>query len=46
VNEKIWAKFRQEGIRIPYPHRHHVFDDTSGEMSVSLEERGEDVTEG
>jgi small-conductance mechanosensitive channel len=39
VNEKIWAKFRREGIRIPYPHRHHVFDDTSGEMDVSVERR-------
>jgi len=39
VNEKIWSKFRREGIRIPYPHRHHVFDDTSGEMDVSVERR-------
>ncbi|MCX2818829.1 mechanosensitive ion channel family protein [Haladaptatus sp. F3-133] len=44
VNEKIWAKFRQEGIRIPYPHRHHVFDDTTGELDVSLD--GQEETEG
>lgn len=37
VNEKVWTKFQQDGIRIPYPHRHHVFDDTSGEVNVSLE---------
>ncbi|MFP4175099.1 MAG: mechanosensitive ion channel family protein, partial [Halobacteriales archaeon] len=46
VNEKVWNKFRREGIRIPYPHRHHVFDDTSGEMDVSLERRDEDKTGG
>ena len=43
VNEKVWNKFRSEGIRIPYPHRHHVFDDTSGEMDVSLVERNEEA---
>lgn len=36
VNEKVWSKFNREGIRIPYPHRHHVFDDTSGELGVSF----------
>lgn len=36
VNESVWGKFRAEGIRIPYPHRHHVFDDTSGEVNVSV----------
>ena len=42
VNEKIWGKFRREGIRIPYPHRHHIFDDTSGEMNVSVDEGRDD----
>jgi len=37
VNEKVWSKFNREGIRIPYPHRHHVFDDTSGDLGVSFE---------
>ena len=46
VNEKVWSKFRSEGIRIPYPHRHHVFDDTSGEMDISLVERDEPGEEG
>ena len=44
VNEKVWAKFNSEGIDIPYPHRHHVFDETSGDLGVSL--GGEDETEG
>jgi small-conductance mechanosensitive channel len=47
VNEKVWSKFRREGIRIPYPHMHHVFDDTSGELDVSVGDRsGENGTEG
>lgn len=37
VNEKVWSKFNREGIRIPYPHRHHIFDDTSGEVNVSFD---------
>lgn len=40
VNEKVWDKFNHEGIRIPYPHRHHIFDDTSGNLDVSLDEDG------
>lgn len=40
VNEKVWAKFNREDIRIPYPHRHHVFDDTSGNLDVSLDGEG------
>jgi len=40
LNEKVWAKFRREEVRIPYPHRHHIFDGTSGEMDVSVERRG------
>lgn len=37
VNEKVWAKFNRDGIRIPYPHRHHVFDETSGNLDVSFD---------
>ena len=40
VNEKVWAKFNREDIRIPYPHRHHVFDDTSGNLDGSLDGEG------
>ena len=42
VNEKIWTKFQRDGIRIPYPHRHHVFDDTSGNLDVSFDGKGFD----
>jgi len=40
VNELVWKKFNDEGIQVPYPHRHHVFDDTSGEARVSVERGG------
>jgi small-conductance mechanosensitive channel len=42
VNEKVWTKFNREDIRIPYPHRHHVFDDTSGDLDVSLDGDGKE----
>ncbi|MDZ7687834.1 MAG: mechanosensitive ion channel family protein [Halobacteriales archaeon] len=42
VSEKVWAKFQREGVKVPYPHRHHVFDDTSGEVSVSFDGNKED----
>ena len=42
VNEKVWTKFNREDIRIPYPHRHHVFDDTSGDLDVSFDGDGKE----
>ena len=32
----IWSRFDEHGIEIPYPHSHMVFDDTSGELQVSM----------
>ncbi|MFB6282404.1 MAG: mechanosensitive ion channel family protein [Halobacteria archaeon] len=37
VYTKIWRKFNQNEIKIPYPHRHHIFDQTSGDLGVDLE---------
>lgn len=36
VNELIWKKFNAEGVKVPYPHRHHIFNETSGEARVSV----------
>ncbi len=30
IREKIWNKFNENNIKIPYPHSHIVFDETSG----------------
>lgn len=43
--EKIWQKFDERDVDVPYPHRHHVFDDTSGVAEVSLDP-GEDAKRG
>lgn len=44
----IWSRFDEHDIEIPYPHSHMVFDDTSGELQVSMREteRQTDVREG
>jgi small-conductance mechanosensitive channel len=36
VQEKVWTAFEGDDIEIAYPHSQHVFDDTSGELQVSL----------
>jgi small-conductance mechanosensitive channel len=38
VLTKIWTRFEEHDIEIPYPHSHMVFDDTSGELQVSMRE--------
>jgi small-conductance mechanosensitive channel len=39
VLTNVWRRFDEHDIEIPYPHRHLVFDDTSGEMSVAMRDR-------
>jgi len=39
VMTNVWRRFEEHDIDIPYPHRHLVFDDTSGEMGVAMRER-------
>lgn len=43
IYEEIWAKFDERDVKVPYPHRHHIFDDTSGVAGISFDEsrRGE-----
>ncbi|MFB6151398.1 MAG: mechanosensitive ion channel family protein [Haloarculaceae archaeon] len=40
VQTVLWEKIDDEDVEIAYPHQHHVFDDTSGEMRVALSENG------
>ncbi len=39
VLTNVWERFDEHDIEIPYPHRHMVFDDTSGELSVAMRDR-------
>jgi small-conductance mechanosensitive channel len=39
VMTNVWDRFERHDIEIPYPHRHMVFDDTSGELGVATRER-------
>lgn len=41
VLTNAWRRFDEADIEIPYPHRHMVFDDTSGEMQVAMREATE-----
>jgi small-conductance mechanosensitive channel len=38
VLTEVWTRFDEHGVEIPYPHSHMVFDDTSGELQVSMRE--------
>ena len=39
VQTEVWARLEDADVEIAYPHSHVVFDDTSGELPVSLSER-------
>ena len=41
VLTNVWTRFEDSDIEIPYPHRHLVFDDTSGDLGVAM--RGDDA---
>jgi small-conductance mechanosensitive channel len=36
VQTNVWEKLADADVEIAYPHRHHVFDDTSGELAVGV----------
>lgn len=38
VLTEVWGRFDEHEIEIPYPHSHLVFDDTSGELQMSMRE--------
>lgn len=37
IRENIWSMIDDADVEIAYPHMHHVFDSTSGDLSLSLE---------
>ncbi|MFC6733157.1 MULTISPECIES: mechanosensitive ion channel family protein [unclassified Haladaptatus] len=38
VQENVWERLDEADVSIPYPHSHVVFDETSGELNVSMDE--------
>jgi small-conductance mechanosensitive channel len=40
VNERVWDGLADADVEIAYPHSHLVFDETSGHLSVDLDEAG------
>jgi small-conductance mechanosensitive channel len=36
VQTNVWDALEDADVEIAYPHRHHVFDETSGEASVAV----------
>ncbi|WP_267639967.1 mechanosensitive ion channel family protein [Haloarchaeobius amylolyticus] len=38
VQENVWAKLEDADVEIAYPHSHVVFDETSGELPISMRE--------
>ena len=41
VQENVWTAFEGEDVEIAYPHTHHVFDETSGELRVVTGDGGD-----
>ncbi|MFC7007884.1 mechanosensitive ion channel family protein [Halalkalicoccus salilacus] len=35
IQSQIWEELEEADVDIPYPHMHHVFDETSGEARVA-----------
>jgi small-conductance mechanosensitive channel len=40
VQTEVWSRLADADVEIAYPHSHLYFDETSGEMQVSVSERG------
>ena len=36
VRTQIWRLFEDADVEIAYPHRHHIFDETSGRLPIEL----------
>ena len=41
VQTAVWAELDDADVEIAYPHSHHVFDETSGEMQVRMNGEGQ-----
>ncbi len=37
VQTNVWERLDDADVEIPYPHQHHVFDETSGHMGVRMD---------
>ncbi|WP_135830114.1 mechanosensitive ion channel family protein [Halorussus halobius] len=38
IQDRIWSQLDDADVEIAYPHRHHVFDETSGTARVTVED--------
>ena len=44
VRTNVWTAFEdEENVEIAYPRRHHVFDETSGELTIAGEQSRDDI---
>lgn len=39
IQENVWERFEDANVELAYPHSHVVFDDTSGALNVSMEQK-------
>jgi len=39
IQTALWDAIEDEDVEIAYPHQHHIFDETSGELRVAMEDR-------
>ncbi|WP_254271372.1 mechanosensitive ion channel family protein [Haloarcula marina] len=46
VQTNVWSQLDDADVEIAYPHSHLYFDETSGEMQVSVAERGAETLAG
>lgn len=38
VQTNVWERLDEADVEIPYPHQHHIFDETSGPMDVRMDD--------
>ncbi|MFB6142168.1 MAG: mechanosensitive ion channel family protein [Halorientalis sp.] len=46
VQTNVWDRLADADVEIAYPHRHHVFDETSGQVGVAVGERSAGASDG
>ena len=44
VLEAVWTEMEELDIEFAYPHRHHIFDQTSGSVHVDLGEEDDTLS--
>lgn len=45
VQEEVWKRLEDTDVELAYPHSHVVFDETSGELNVTMSEEKENQKE-